>query len=319
MWRTMLTAGILSAALFLSGCSASLLNVTIPEDGYTLRKDIPYGEGPRRTLDLYLPNSTSKRAEKLPLIVYFYGGSWKSGRKEIYKFLAQPFADRGYAVAVPDYRLYPEVEFPAFVRDNAEAVAHLLANAAEYGIDPERVHFMGHSAGAHTAALLVLDRGYLDGAGLADFTPSSFVGLAGPYSFNPLNYESVKAVFENTDPISKARPIKHVRGDIPPTLLLHGTGDETVFPRNTEYLAAALEEAGAPVEAKFYDGIGHIRIVATVAWPLRWLGPPTFEDALSWFETHERAKPAPALADGGSEPAGDPGEPEEPEKPDAAQ
>jgi len=148
-----------------AGCSGpALLSATVSSDGMTVQHDLAYGDNPRQKLDLYLPEAGS--AAKRRVLVFFYGGGWDSGSKDGYLFAAKPFVDAGYVVAIPDYRLYPEVRFPAFVEDGALALRWIADNAARFGGNGDRLYLAGHSAGAHTAALLALDARYLDAVGL---------------------------------------------------------------------------------------------------------------------------------------------------------
>ena len=104
----------------LGGCSpATLLNATVSRQGFTREADIAYGTDPRQKLDLYRPDKP--RADGRT-VIFFYGGSWDSGSKNDYLFVAQALAASGYTVVIPDYRLYPAVRFPAFVDDGARAV-----------------------------------------------------------------------------------------------------------------------------------------------------------------------------------------------------
>jgi len=108
-----------SIAALVSGCSpAAILNTTVPKRGYALQADIPYGDGPRRTLDLYTPEQPRADGKA---VIFFYGGSWDTGKKGDYLFVAQALASRGITVIVPDYRLYPEIRFPTFLEDSAHA------------------------------------------------------------------------------------------------------------------------------------------------------------------------------------------------------
>jgi acetyl esterase/lipase len=108
-----------SLAGLLGGCSpAALLNATVSRKGYTLEPDIAYGSDPRQKLDLYRP--ATPRADG-KAVIFFYGGSWESGSKSDYLFVAQALAADGLVVIVPDYRLYPQVRFPTFVDDAAQA------------------------------------------------------------------------------------------------------------------------------------------------------------------------------------------------------
>ena len=94
-------------------------------------------------------------------MIFFYGGSWDTGSKNDYLFVAQALAASGYTVVIPDYRLYPAVRFPAFVDDGARAVRW---TADRVGTD--KVFVMGHSAGAHIALMLAANTPYLAAAGV---------------------------------------------------------------------------------------------------------------------------------------------------------
>ena len=127
--------------------------------------------------------------------MFLYGGSWRTGSKEEYPFVALPLAARGAVVVVPDYRLYPEVAFPAFLDDNARAVAWAVAHAPELGADPSRVFLVGHSAGAYNAAMLGLDPRLLAAAEYDRRRLAGVVGLAGLYDFLPITGDDIKPVF----------------------------------------------------------------------------------------------------------------------------
>ena len=146
-----------------AGCTpASPLNVLASRNGLEVSSSIAYAKGPRQTLDVYRPRG----AQAAPVVIFFYGGSWQGGTKETYPFVATALARKGYVTVVPDYRVYPEVRFPAFLEDGAQVVRWVKQNATEFGGDPERVIVMGHSAGAHVAAMLALDGQWLGALGL---------------------------------------------------------------------------------------------------------------------------------------------------------
>src|SRR5258708_34670486 len=104
-------------------------------------RDIAYGALDRQKLDIYLPKDRKPRA----VIVFFYGGGWKRGDRKLYRLLGGALTGRGYALVVPDYRVFPEARFPAFVEDAALAMKWARANAPMFGDAP--LFVMGHSAG----------------------------------------------------------------------------------------------------------------------------------------------------------------------------
>jgi acetyl esterase/lipase len=249
-------------ALALSACSpAQLLNSTISRSGVVVTHDVAYGALPRQTLDIYRPVG----AGLAPVVVFLYGGAWNSGSKAMYPFVAATLARQGNVVVVPDYRLYPEVRFPTFLQDCARAVAWTQAHQAELGGDGRRVFLMGHSAGAYNAAMLALDPAYLEAAGTSRDRLAGMIGLAGPYDFLPITGADVKAVFSTVGDSPQSQPITYVDGHAPPMLLLAGSADRTVLPRNTLSLAAKIRATGGQVEDRIFPGVAHIGLVIAIA------------------------------------------------------
>ncbi|MGE3867665.1 MAG: alpha/beta hydrolase, partial [Hyphomonadaceae bacterium] len=270
--RLLLGAGAALAAAGAAGAAAhdplAAFNALAPRDAgaHRIVAGLAYGEGPRRTLDLYAPKA---RRAPLATIVFFYGGGWSSGRREDYAFAATALAARGYLVAVPDYRLVPEVRFPAFLQDGAAAVRWTAANAARYGGDPRRIVLIGHSAGAYIAVMLALDQDYLRAAGADPRAIAGAAGLSGPYDFYPFDVEASRAAFgQAPDPVL-TQPVHFARADAPPLLLIAGDADVIVRPRNTLSLAARLRALGAPVETRLYAGADHAATLVSWAPPLR--------------------------------------------------
>jgi acetyl esterase/lipase len=266
-----------SLAGLLSSCSpASLLNATVSRRGFAREADIAYGPDPRQKLDLYRPDTPNADGKA---VLFLYGGSWDSGSKGDYLFVAEALASAGYAVVIPDYRLYPAVRFPVFVEDGAHAVRW---SADRFGTD--KLFIMGHSAGAHIALLLAANTRYLEMAGVDRLKLRGAIGLAGPYDFLPLKSAKLIDIFGGADnPDIEA--ITFTKAPLPPILLVHGTADTTVYPRNSEHLAAAWRREGAPVELNLYPGVGHIDVIAAMSDLLSGRAP-TRADVLSWLYGH---------------------------------
>ena len=265
----------------LAGCSpARLLDSLVPTGGYRLIPSQPYASGPRHSLDVYLPETAALDAPA-PVVVFFYGGNWRSGDKETYRFVGQALAARGIAVAIPDYRVYPEVRFPAFIEDGAQAIAWVRNHAGELGLDPGRIFLMGHSAGAYNAAMLAIDERWLAAVGVdARRDIRGLIGLAGPYDFLPLGEDTRNVL--GTVPDRQTQPISYVDGAEVPMLLATGLSDTTVFPRNTTSLAGAVRRAGGRAETQLYEGVGHVGLVISIASPLQG-GSRLVEDIVGWI------------------------------------
>lgn len=263
----MRTLFIMTLLLSLTACASNrLLNAFIPDEGYTVQTNLGYGVLPRQALDVYVPAPKPVRA---PVVVFFYGGRWSGGTREFYRFVGQALVSRGYVAVIADYRIYPEVKFPAFVEDGAQAVRWAREHAGEYGGDPEKLFVMGHSSGAHIAAMLALDPQYLQAVGGRRDWLAGMIGLSGPYDFLPLTDDDLKDMFGPPLRYPQSQPINFVDGKNSPMLLLHGRTDTTVKLKNTVNLAEKIKARGGPVETVIYPVMGHVRMVAGLAAPLR--------------------------------------------------
>lgn len=276
-------SSILAAAALatLCGCSPyALLDMTVPREGYALHSALAYGEHMRQRLDVYTPDGVANPAR---VVIFFYGGSWQQGDRADYRFAGQALASRGFVAVVADYRLYPEVVFPAFMRDAAKAVRWVRENIQRYGGDPDRLYLMGHSAGAHIAALLALDRRYLEAVEVPRGSLRGTIGLAGPYAFSPLDFDSVRPVFVNAQDPEDTRPIRFVDRTDPPLLLLHGTDDDTVYPKNSILLAQRARRLGLDVQHVAYEDLGHVGIILAMAAPFRG-SAPVLDDVAAFID-----------------------------------
>src|SRR4051812_9939383 len=166
-----------------TGCTKfEILNATVPSLGYQRTIDQAYGPVPRQKLDVYQPRDAKQDAS---VVVFFYGGAWQSGEKADYRFVAEALTSQGFIAVIPDYRLYPDVQFPSFIEDGALAIRWVHENAQRFGGDPQHIFLMGHSAGAHIAAMLNLDGRYLQNVGLDQNVIAGTAALSGPYDFIP--------------------------------------------------------------------------------------------------------------------------------------
>lgn len=251
----------LAAVAALGGCSGiGLVNTVAPKGRVERAGGLAYGPAARHKLDLYLPLAAGGApAPPLASIVFFYGGSWRDGDRQDYAFVGYGLARRGYAVAIADYRLVPDILYPAFVQDAALAVAWAAGAEGQSAGLGGRLFVAGHSAGAHIAAMLALDARFLQGRGLEPETVmAGWIGLSGPYDFLPFDDPDVAEVFSAVVP-EASQPILQVGpGDAgPPALLVTGLDDTTVRPRNTQNLAAAIRQAGGSVTVETYAGVAH--------------------------------------------------------------
>ncbi len=272
-------------SFLMGGCSATgALNAVTLGSSYTLSAEIAYGTLPRHKLDIYTPTAERPTAG-WPVVVFFYGGSWNTGARAQYQFVAAALAARGVMTLVADYRLYPEVRYPDFLSDSAQALAYGFEQAARLGGNPKRVFVMGHSAGAYNAAMLALDARWLKATGHAPTELAGWIGLAGPYDFYPMDNPDAKPVFFHPNYPANSQPIDFTSPSAPRSFLAAGVDDKLVNPqRNTRQMADKLQAAGVPVVLKQYPEASHVSLIGAFAWPLRWIAP-VLEDVQAFIAT----------------------------------
>jgi len=242
--------------------------VPLPE-GVVLEKDIEYGnaDGHPLRLDLYRP---AKLDRPVPALLFIHGGAWKSGKRQDYHFYTAAFARKGYVVATASYRLTGQAPYPAAVQDCKCAVRWLRANAKKYNIDPDKIAAVGGSAGGHLSMML----GYADdpalegksGHGGVSSRVSAVVNIYGVYDMTTRIAKESSAVksflqgksFEEAPELYRqSSPMIHLDKNDPPTLILHGTIDETVPVAQSDRLAAHLKRLKIPHAYGRLDGWPH--------------------------------------------------------------
>lgn len=259
---------------------AAVFNFVVRENGVDVTRGIAYGPSQRQKLDIYRPlrgvhRARPKETDNSPIAIFLYGGSWQQGERGQYEFVGKALARKGITTVIPDYRLYPEVKFPAFMNDAADAYAFVARKLGQRVDGHQRpIVLIGHSAGAHMAALLTLDKSYLAARGPDIPPPSALIGLAGPYSFDPTTWPTTKAVFADVaGHPDVARPVTFAKSGGPPTLLMHGLKDTTTKIVNMQDLARELQAAGTDVQTLELAKIGHVGILTSMAKPLRGWAP----------------------------------------------
>ncbi|MGH8505528.1 MAG: alpha/beta hydrolase [Stenotrophobium sp.] len=258
---------LLAALAGMTGCTTQqVLNSLTTDTGYTIASNITFDSAFNLRLDVYTPHNV----QNAPVVVFFYGGRWSSGSKDEYKFVGQALTSQGFVVVIADYRKYPQVRFPAFVRDGANAVRWTHDNIGQYGGDPGKLFVMGFDSGAHIAAMLALDPEYLKAVGDSNRSwLKGMIGLAGPYDFMPITAPDLRDLFGPPEQFAQSQPIMYVDGKNPPLLLMTGMDDDSVLPKNTLSLASAVSKSGGVVETVTYPHMSHSMILATIAAPLR--------------------------------------------------
>ena len=225
--------------------------------------DLRYGPGPKETLDLFLPQGLVRGT-----FVFLHGGYWRMLDKSDFSFVAAPFVARGFAVAVVNYDLCPDVPIATIVEESRRAVVWLVREGAAHGARPDRIVVGGHSAGGHLAAMLFMtDWAAL---GLARDPIAGAASLSGVHDLAPMVQFSFNADLK-LDDVEAARlsPV-HLSPRSPAPLLLAVGADETLeFIRQTRILwdawpASRPPGARAPL---IIPGRHHFSVVVDYADP----------------------------------------------------
>jgi acetyl esterase/lipase len=288
--RIALLLGVAALAIIITGCANTiylLANAPTVFGSYDRHANLAYGEGPRQRLDVYAP----RNARNLPVVIFWYGGSWKHGNKANYRFVGAALAQRGFVAVLPDYRLYPAVTFPAFCTDAARALAWVEQHAQEFGGDPHRIVLMGHSAGAHIAAFIAYNHKFVEQAGAEPRDIVGFVGLSGPYAL-VTDTRELRATFPPPYTQADWQPLAFVDGKSPPTLLLHGLKDKEVEPKESIALRDKLLANHVHVEMHLYPERRHADTLAPFALLARERSP-AYQDTVAFIESVTRSDPSP--------------------------
>lgn len=284
---------IIAALTGLTACSPlTPLNALTPGATSNKTTGLSYGPHPRQKLDIYSPKNPNNSA---PVVVFFYGGNWNSGDRADYAFVGETLAANGIVTVVADYRLYPQVHYPEILQDTARATSWALREVARYGGDPKHLFVMGHSAGAYNAAMIALDKRWLAEHGMTPAALRGWIGLAGPYNFLPIQDPDICPIFFCPDAPPASQPINHVRPDASPALLIAPQNDHVVNPvRNTGQLAQKLRKENIQVTEKYFGGVGHALLIATLSRPLRGLAPTL--DSITNFVASNSGKASDTIA-----------------------
>ncbi|MGN6498035.1 MAG: alpha/beta hydrolase [Tsuneonella sp.] len=250
-----------------------------------------YGPDAAQKVELWVP--AAKRPAPYPLVVFIHGGGWHSGRPQDYRFVARTLGEHGYATALVGYRLVPKSRFPAMLEDSARGVRWALDHAAAAGARGNRTVLMGHSAGAYNVLMLGLDPQWLAAAGVPRNAVTGVVSLAGPADFYPFTSDSARNALGNAPEPRLTQPITFARADAPPILLLHGTADTVVRPRNSRNLAAAIAAKGGVVRETEFPGMSHAGIVMGLSRPFA-QGGKVLGPILAFLREHADGAAAPA-------------------------
>lgn len=241
-----LTIPCVGALLLMVACS-SPQTTTVP----SCRGPVAYGDEPKQDLDIYQANRANA-----PVLIFYHGGAWRSGDKSELEDFGQTLADQGITVVVPNYRsALEEHRFPAQVIDAADAFKWTKSHIGLCGADPDRIFVGGHSAGAHLAALLAIDRHWRKRAGIDDDDLAGVVSIGGIFKIEAVDGGFPRALVESVfgsqeDDWAKASPLTIVKEEASlarrqPFLIFFGEREASLTKFESQRWATALEAEGA--------------------------------------------------------------------------
>jgi hypothetical protein len=233
-----------------------------------VRKDLAYREGKdadpiKHKLDLYLP----KGVKNFPVMMYVHGGSWKSGRKELYGALGALFARNGIGTAVINYRLSTgekPAKHPDHVTDVARAFAWLHQNIAKDGGRTDRMFVSGHSAGAHLVSLLATDERYLKSEKLTAGDIRGVLALSGVYSIAPIIPVFHLPFGKDEEVCKQASPLTHVKGKHPPFLICYADKDLPTIDKMSAEFCEKLKDCKCEAAAVKVRDRNHFTIIISL-------------------------------------------------------
>jgi len=231
--------------------------------------DVSYLEGDRKEkADLYLPMNVPA-GQKAPALILIHGGGFNDGDKRRYREInfGTNAAKRGYLAMSINYKLRKskgQVTWPQCIYDVKEAVRWLKLNADKYQIDPERIGALGGSAGGNLAFMLATtgpEDGFEGEGTRTNISTKIACGVDFYGAVDLMTYKSDRArpdtnkpemaMFNKTkaeapDLYRRGSPTSYIRTNVAPLLMVHGTGDSTVLPNQSQILRSKLIEAGLP-------------------------------------------------------------------------
>ncbi len=246
----------------------------------TTLKNLSYGALERQKLDVYLPSVQVLRQKGLalkniPMVIFVHGGSWQNGSKEDYRFLGEALTKEGIGLAVINYQLYPKVRYPVFVEDTQLAMRWVHDHVADWGVNPNKIFVMGHSAGAFNVAAAIVDTERLKAVGLQPKDFAGIIGVAGPYDYE-FKGQPTEDIFKGYTRKEAMPSYKVARGvGLPPFLMIVVDKDEIVGAENGDLMLKALKDNGVYVEQKTIFGTDHASVIGSLVERAAFLAPAT--------------------------------------------
>lgn len=229
--------------------------------------DVPYGDGPGETLDIF-----PAAGAKAPVLVFIHGGYWRALDKADHSFIAPVFTQSGACVVIPNYALCPVVTIPHIILQMVKVLAWTYRHIAVSGGDPRRITVVGHSAGGHLAAMLVACAWQAYAKDLPTKLVKNALSISGVYELDsirstPFLQESLRltpAQVKEASPAWLPRP--KVSGGRGVLCAVAGGAESAAFLQQKELIWQAWGERVVPVRETL-PGVNHFSILEALTQP----------------------------------------------------
>ena len=214
--------------------------------------DVIYDNEFNLRLQILFPYSCTYQ-DKFPCLLYVQGSGWDV--QPLYSELCNLYkiAQRGYVIALVEYRDAFKAPFPNQIIDCKTAIRFMKKHAKHYNVDENNIFLSGSSSGAHTAIMVELTRDdrmfdcnkypdYDDEVrGIINWYAPTNMNLLKEHSQHPI-FQVLKGDMDDLYFTDKVTPLNYVKPNLKPFLIFHGTNDSLVSIESSELLYEKLKK-----------------------------------------------------------------------------
>ena len=228
---------------------------------YTGLLDLNYGKAARNSLDFF-----SGSDPKGHLMLYIHGGYWQRGDKSVYRFIAEPFLDQGISVALINYPMCPTVTISQITEHVRLAVSWLWSNSQKLGFCREKINIIGHSAGGHLTAEMMMTDWPAYNTKLPETMIQAGVALSGVYDLEPLLYcsENRRLKLDKLE-VMTASPMRREISTLAPMLISYGYNEPDDMHRQSIEFYNAFKPHCDQMQCLCIQGADHFDTVNVLA------------------------------------------------------